>query len=151
MKIEIKLQQAGRNYQITIKKTYDDYNKYGELIKSVGNSQDELSLSLKASYENEQRLAKKRMEESKNAMDVESKALKDVNKSIDENINKVKDYTKALEVVRSTDKTKIDDLQTYREQLKALRKEQEILNDTVLDGAEAEEKREAIYKLNYLF
>lgn len=123
------------------KKAYDDYNKYGELIKSVGNSQDELSLSLKASYENEQRLAKKRMEESKKAMDVESEALKDVNKSIDENINKVKDYTKAVEGVRSTDKTKIDDLQKYREQLKALRKEQEILNDTVLDSEEAEEKK----------
>lgn len=122
-------------------KAYDDYNKYDELIKSVGNSQDELSLRLKASYEDEQRLAKKRMEESKKAMDVESEALKDVNKSIDENINKVKDYTKALEGVRSTDKTKIDDLQKYREQLKALRKEQEILNDTVLDSEEAEEKK----------
>lgn len=122
-------------------KAYDDYKKYGELVKSVGNSQDELSISLKASYENEQRLAKIRMEESKNAMDVESKALKDVNKSIDENINKVKDYTKAVEGVRSTDKTKIDDLQKYREQLKALRKEQEILNDTVLDSEEAEEKK----------
>lgn len=122
-------------------KAYDDYNKYDELIKSVGNSQDELSLRLKALYENEQRLAKKRMEESKKAMDVESEALKDVNKSIDENINKVKDYTKAIEGVRSTDKTKIDDLQKYREQLKALRKEQEILNDTVLDSEEAEEKK----------
>lgn len=122
-------------------KAYDDYNKYDELIKSVGNSQDELSLRLKASYEDEQRRAKKRMEESKKAMDVESEALKDVNKSIDENINKVKDYTKALEGVRSTDKTKIDDLQKYREQLKALRKEQEILNDTVLDSEEAEEKK----------
>ena len=122
-------------------KAYDDYKKYGELVKSVGNSQDELSISLKASYENEQRLAKIRMEESKKAMDEESEALKDVNKSIDENINKVKDYTKAIEGVRSTDKTKIDDLQKYREQLKALRKEQEILNDTVLDSEEAEEKK----------
>lgn len=122
-------------------KAYDDYKKYGELVKSVGNSQDELSISLKASYENEQRLAKIRMEESKKAMDEESEALKDVNKSIDENINKVKDYTKAIEGARSTDKTKIDDLQKYREQLKALRKEQEILNDTVLDSEEAEEKK----------
>lgn len=129
-------------------KAYDDYKKYGELVKSVGNSQDELSISLKASYENEQRLAKIRMEKSKKAMDEESEALKDVNKSIDENINKVKDYTKAIEGVRSADRNKNktgenkrDELKEAREQLKALKEEQEILNDTVLDGAEAEEKK----------
>lgn len=46
-----------------------------------------------------------------------------------------------VEGVRSTDKNKRDELKEAREQLKALKEEQEILNDTVLDGAEAEEKR----------
>lgn len=129
------------------KKAYDDYKRYGELVKSVENSQDELSIRLKASYEDEQRLAKIRMEESKKAMDEEIEALKDVNKSIDENINKVKDYTKAIEGVRSTDKRNgsgnevRDELKEAREQLRKLKEEQEILNDTVLDGAEAEEKK----------
>lgn len=46
-----------------------------------------------------------------------------------------------VEGVRSTDKNKRDELKEAREQLKALKEEQEILNDTVLDGAEAEEKK----------
>ena len=48
---------------------------------------------------------------------------------------------KTVEGIRSTDKNKRDELKEAREQLKALKEEQEILNDTVLDGAEAEEKK----------
>ena len=69
------------------------------------------------------------------------KAYSDNNKLVQESAKEYKELGKAIEGVRSTDKTKIDDLQKYREQLKALRKEQEILNDTVLDSEEAEEKK----------
>lgn len=83
----------------------------------------------------------------KNLTDLEKKVIRTrdaVNTGIEvwrENNTIINQSAKALEVVRSTDKTKIDDLQKYREQLKALRKEQEILNDTVLDSEEAEEKK----------
>lgn len=83
----------------------------------------------------------------KNLTDLEKKVISTrdaVNTGIEvwrENNTIINQSAKAIEGVRSTDKTKIDDLQKYREQLKALRKEQEILNDTVLDGAEAEEKK----------
>lgn len=42
---------------------------------------------------------------------------------------------------KTTDKNKKDELKEAREQLKALKEEQEILNDTVLDSEEAEEKK----------
>lgn len=83
----------------------------------------------------------------KNLTDLEKKVIETrdaVNTGIEvwrENNTIINQSAKAVESVRSTDKTKIDDLQKYREQLKALRKEQEILNDTVLDSEEAEEKK----------
>lgn len=83
----------------------------------------------------------------KNLTDLEKKVIRTrdaVNTGIEvwrENNTIINQSAKAVEGVRSTDKTKIDDLQKYREQLKALRKEQEILNDTVLDSEEAEEKK----------
>lgn len=95
----------------------------------------------------------------KNLTDLEKKfldtkeAVEDGIKTWRENnavINQSTDFIKELktvEGVRSTDKRNgsgnevRDELKEAREQLKALKEEQEILNDTVLDGAEAEEKK----------
>lgn len=83
----------------------------------------------------------------KNLTDLEKKVISTrdaVNTGIEvwrENNTIINQSAKAIEGVRSTDKNKRDELKEAREQLKALKEEQEILNDTVLDGAEAEEKK----------
>ncbi|MEI0843531.1 hypothetical protein R4M06_06220 [Brachyspira pilosicoli] len=83
----------------------------------------------------------------KNLTDLEKKVIRTrdaVNTGIEvwrENNTIINQSAKAVEGVRSTDKNKRDELKEAREQLKALKEEQEILNDTVLDGAEAEEKK----------
>ena len=96
----------------------------------------------------------------KNLTDLEKKVL-DTKEAVEDGIktwrennaviNQSTDFIKELktvEGVRSTDRNKNktgenkrDELKEAREQLKALKEEQEILNDTVLDGAEAEEKK----------
>lgn len=80
-------------------------------------------------------------------MDQSLKANRQNNEIIEKSAEEYKELgntiekLKTVEGARSTDKNKRDELKEAREQLKALKEEQEILNDTVLDGAEAEEKR----------
>ena len=105
--------------------------EYSTLLVQIQEIDNAINSVIKA-QENESEVLKSYRENNSILKD-RSKEYKELEKSI-EGLNTV-------EGVRSTDKNKRDELKEAREQLKALKEEQEILNDTVLDGAEAEEKR----------
>lgn len=100
---------------------YEQINNLNNILKEVTQTQLAYNDAVKANSDND-----KLVKES-------AKEYKELGKSIEE--------LNTVEGVRSTDKNKRDELKEAREQLKALKEEQEILNDTVLDGAEAEEKK----------
>lgn len=106
---------------------YGKINNLNNILKEVINTQQAYNDAVKGIGDNN-RLIEKSAEE-----------YKELGKSIEK--------LKTVEGVRSTDKRNgsgnevRDELKEAREQLKALKEEQEILNDTVLDGAEAEEKK----------
>lgn len=105
--------------------------EYSTLLVQIQEIDNAINSVIKA-QENESEVLKSYRENNSILKD-RSKEYKELEKSI-EGLNTV-------EGVRSTDKNKRDELKEAREQLKALKEEQEILNDTVLDGAEAEEKK----------
>lgn len=106
---------------------YGKINNLNNILKEVIDTQQAYNDAVKG-YGDNNRLIEKSAEE-----------YKELGKSIEK--------LKTVEGVRSTDKRNgsgnevRDELKEAREQLKALKEEQEILNDTVLDGAEAEEKK----------
>lgn len=106
---------------------YGKINNLNNILKEVTDTQQAYNDAVKG-YGDNNRLIEKSAEE-----------YKKLGKSIE--------GLKTVEGIRSTDKRNgsgkevKDELKEAREQLKALKEEQEILNDTVLDGAEAEEKK----------
>lgn len=106
---------------------YGKINNLNNILKEVTDTQQAYNDAVKG-YGDNNRLIEKAAEE-----------YKELGKSIEK--------LKTVEGVRSTDKRNgsgnevRDELKEAREQLKKLKEEQEILNDTVLDGAEAEEKK----------
>lgn len=106
---------------------YGKINNLNNILKEVINTQLAYNDAVKG-YGDNNRLIEKSAEE-----------YKELGKSIEK--------LKTVEGIRSADKRNgsgkevRDELKEAREQLKALKEEQEILNDTVLDGAEAEEKK----------
>lgn len=100
---------------------YGKINNLNNILKEVTNTQLAYNDAVKGIGDNDRLIAQSAEE------------YKELGNAIEE--------LKTVEGIRSTDKNKRDELKEAREQLKALKEEQEILNDTVLDGAEAEEKR----------